>query len=60
MYAKISKGMSSQRVSFHAKRNRSFSFLLDLMGDVLIVEEKVKKNSTWLFLIGNVIDSTLC
>lgn len=42
MYTEIKKEMSSQ-VSFHAKRNQSFSFLLGLIDDVLIAEQnKIK------------------
>lgn len=50
MYAKIRKEMSSQKVSFHAERNRLFSFHLGLMGDVLIVEEKTKKLHMTVFV----------
>ncbi len=46
MYAEIKKEMSLQ-VSFHAKRNPSFSFLLGLNYDVLIAEQNNKKK-TWL------------
>lgn len=47
MYTEIKKEMSSQ-VSFHAKRNPSFSFLLGLNDDVLIAEQKNKEKKTWL------------
>ncbi len=39
MYTEIKIEMSSQ-VSFHAKRNQSFSFILGLNNDVLIAEQK--------------------
>lgn len=42
MYTEIKKEMSSQ-VSFHAKCNPSFSFLLSLNDDVLIAEQKNKE-----------------
>ncbi len=45
MYTEIKIEMSSQ-VSFHAKRNQSFYFILGLNNDVLIAEQK--KNKTWL------------
>ncbi len=44
MYAEIKKEMSLQ-VSFHAKRNPSFSFLLGLNYDVLIAEQNNKKKT---------------
>ncbi len=45
MYTEIKIEMSSQ-VSFHAKRNQSFYFILGLNNDVLIAEQK--KQKTWL------------